>query len=311
MNYLIVSSFYRLNNKLINDIIKGDSEIIKIDYNNSSIEEIIEELKYNSIFDANKIIIVYNCNLFSASTKIEDDQLDLFVSYLKNSNPNNILIFIQNESVDNRKKMAKLMKEYGNVLDYSKIKYNDLLKYIDIYIKKNNWEISNEIINYIIKSTNNNYDLICNEIDKLKLAFPNSVSLEEAKKVISNSISDNIFKFVDQVISKDFAKSREQLNNLKIFKIDPSVILNMIFREFRFIYLYKIATSNGLNVDSIFKNEGVMDWQLNKIVDNSRRYKLEEICLAIKLLSDYDYNYKSGKIDRALVIDMFLLEFMY
>ena len=132
MNYLIVSSFYRLNNKLINDIIKGDSEIIKIDYNNSSIEEIIEELKYNSIFDANKIIIVYNCNLFSASTKIEDDQLDLFVSYLKNSNPNNILILIQNESVDNRKKMAKLMKEYGNVLDYSKIKYNDLLKYIDI-----------------------------------------------------------------------------------------------------------------------------------------------------------------------------------
>ena len=309
MNYLIISNYYKLINKTINDIKNKNAETIKMDLNINTLEDIINEAKYNSLFDSNKNILVYNCNLFS-NNKLTDEDQELLVDYLSNSNPSNNLIFIQNDAADNRKKVVKLIKDKGKMFDFSKLYYNDLLKNINDYIKENNWDINNDVINYIIKSCNNNYDLICNELDKLILCYPNKVSLDEARKIISTNINDNVFKFVDEVLKKDYEKSLSLLKDLKVYKVDPSVILNMIYRDFRFIFLYKAATMEKLNVENVFRTEGLADWQLNKVVDNSRKFSFEEVLNTIKLLSLYDYKYKSGKIDRSLIIETFLLEYM-
>ena len=309
MNYIIISNFYRLNNKLIKEICNNDTDNIKMDLNNNSINEILEEAKYNSLFDSAKNIIVYNCNLFS-SRKLEEDEQELLISYLSNPNPDNNLIFIEPSNIDNRKKIVKIIKEKGKLIDYSRIKYYDLQNLINDYIKSNGWSISTDIVSYLIQCCENNYDLICNELDKIIITYPDGCSLEDAKKIISTNISDNVFKFVDEVVKKDYKKTLDLLKDLKTNKIEPTIILNMIYREFRFIYLYKISLLEKLNIDNVFKNEGLADWQLNKISDEARKYSIDEINKAILMISDYDYKYKSGKIDRHNIIESFLLEFI-
>ena len=86
------------------------------------------------------------------------------------------------------------------------------------------------------------------------------------------------------------------------------MILSIIYREFRLIFLYKFAVKNNIRIDSVFKDEFLMDWQINKIADNSRKFKIEEISNIIKLLSEYDYKLKSGKIDKNIIIELFLIE---
>lgn len=307
MNYLIISSFYRLTNKIINDFVSNNSELIKMDCNVNTIDEIIAEAEYESLFGEKKNILVYNCTLFN-SNKVDEEKTNKLISYLEKSNYNNKLFFILTDPVDNRKKAVKVIKEKGKIIDYSKIRFYDLIKLVNDYLNEKNYIINDEIINYMIKNFNNNYDLICNEIDKLMLAFPSNVTLEQSKKIISNNISDNIFKFLDELINKNYKKADYLLKNLKTYKVDPSMILSIIYREFRLIFLYKFATKNNIRIDQIFKDEFLMDWQINKIADNSRKFKIEELSNIIKLLSEYDYKLKSGKIDKNIIIELFLIE---
>ena len=307
MNHLIVTEYFRLTNSLINELCFKDVPIIKMDLNVNTLSEVIEEAKYNSLFDEYKNIVVYNANLFSAS-KYDEKEVDSLIDYINNPNPCTCLIFISNEKIDSRKKITKLFKDNNSIHDCFKISYYDLVDFTNKYIKSNKWKINNDVINYVIKASNNNYDIICSELDKLMLCFKDNPSLEDAKKIISSAISDNVFKFVDAFVEKDSKKSLKYLDELKIYKTDPSIIIMSLYRTFRQMLFYKIAASNSININTALKHENLQDWQIKKLSENCKKYSLEDLSNIIHLLAEYDFRYKSGVVDKDTAINMLILE---
>ena len=309
MNYLIGSSFFRLTNSLINQLCFKDIDIIKMDLNINSLSEVLDEAKYNSLFDPVKNIVVYNANFFG-SIKIEEQEMNNLIDYLSNPNPDTCLVFITSDKIDYRKKAAKLLKDKDLIKDYNKISYYDLVDLTNKYIKDNKWSINKDIVNYIIKASNNNYDIACNEIDKMMLCFKDNPSLDDAIKIVSTPISDNVFKFVDAAVEKDSKTSLKLLDELKIYKVDPVVILMSLFKNFKQMLYYKIAITNNNDLKKVFKYDNLQDWQMRKIADFAKRYSLEELISVINLLASYDYKYKSGILDKDIIINTFILEFM-
>ena len=308
--YLIISNYHKIVKKEIAKIIQNntDKETIYFDLNKNSILEVIAEAGYNSLFNDEKNIVVYNANIFTTTGKLNDNEAEELTNYFNNPNPVVNLIFVCTEKEDSRKKIVKLLKEKNHILNYLKISYKDLIILIKDYLKEINYNLSDEVINYLIKVNNQKYEVICNEIDKLQLCFEKEVDLNLAKNLISTSINDNVFKFVDEVVAKNHQSAALLLTGLKIMKTEPTVVMSLIAREYRLMLHYKVSLNSNDNPRDVLMKDGLHDWQIAKVTDNAKQYQLEELKRIMKLLADYDYKYKSGQVDRAIVLELLIME---
>ena len=107
-----------IKNELDNLIKKLNiSDIIKYEIDNSTLQEIIEDASTISMFSNKKVIIIENCNFFTANKNI--DNIASLENYLENYNSDTYIIFIvHNEKVDTRKKIYKLINKNGKIIEY-------------------------------------------------------------------------------------------------------------------------------------------------------------------------------------------------
>ena len=94
------------------------------------------------------------------------------------------------------------------------------------------------------------------------------------------------------------------LKDLELLKVDPSFVIISIYKEFQMLYLIK--TSN--DIKSLQFLLGKESWQMNDYNTLKDNYTIEEIKKIIIKLADYDYKYKSGLIDRSVVLDLITLD---
>ena len=137
MLYLLYGTVEFLINREIKKIIQ-DNKIESIDINNYNLENdlldnILDDASMNSLFSNKKLMIIENAYIFTGSAKKKglNHNLDLLVKYLNNPNPDSIIIFTcVEEKIDDRKKIVKLIKDKGKVLEFNK------LKNIDLFVKQ-------------------------------------------------------------------------------------------------------------------------------------------------------------------------------
>ena len=80
----------------------------------------------------------------------------------------------------------------------------------------------------------------------------------------SESINTNNFLLVDAVVDGDLEKSFELLNDLKIMKVEPTMILSLLARDFRIMLQIKKLQKEEKREYEILSELGLQDWQLNK-----------------------------------------------
>ena len=307
--YLIYGESFRLIEEEIKKIIKEETNIVTLDLNLVSLEDVLIEATYVSMFEEKKILIVKNADFFG-SGKESEENIEKFLQYVNNPVPLTTIIFTSYDKIDLRKKVTKNFKEKYKIISVSNITFDDLTIKIRNYVKKNGFKISTETIQFIMNCCQNNFDLIYNELNKLFLYYsePQEIIFEDAKNIVSRSLLDNNFKFVEVVIEKNMLKSLKILDDLYAIKVDPIALLMLLAREYRLMYSVNILMSEGYRKNVVAKELGLQEWQVDKILKNVSKYYNDELSYYLKRLSILDFEIKSGKADKFLVLKTFLLE---
>ncbi|MCI8575390.1 MAG: DNA polymerase III subunit delta, partial [Bacilli bacterium] len=220
------------------------------------------------------------------------------------------IIFTTYESVDSRKKITKLIKDN---FTYQKIitpKGLELYNKVASLLVEKKYLAEKDTINYIINSCLNNYDLICNEIEKIDLYYekPTKIKLETIKNIISRTITDNNFKFVDAVLNKDLKKAIQYLEDLITLKIEPLSLLNLLAREYRNMLILKNLEKERYLKKDFLSLLQLQDWQYEKTSKNAASYHEDDLKDYLVNLEKLDYQIKSGQIDKLIGLKMFLLD---
>lgn len=312
--YLIVSeTIYNIEKKL-KDLTKDISNIITFNLDIDTIDSVLEEASYFSMFDSQKCLIVKNAKFFGSSKNADStkskESITKLLKYLEQENPNTKIIFILNGKADSKKKIYNIFKENNTLFSYPSGTKTDMKITLSNIAKKEGYKIEDNSLWYIINNSYGNFDLALNELKKIMVYYskPCLIKYEDVINLTAKTIEDNNFKIVDSIINKDLESSLKHLEELKILKVEPTIILALIYREYRLMLSVFLYEKNKYNYNEILKNLKLAEWQYNKVKDNLRKYNVNEIKKAIVKLSDIDYGYKSGQINRDTLLITYILE---
>ena len=310
MVYILYGSINYLINKEINKIIKDNKideiNINKYDLTNTYLTDIINDASSMSLFDDKKIIIVNNSYIFTGTTKkaLEQD-LSILENYLNNINENTILIFIvNNDKLDERKKITKLIKKIGIVKEFNNIDNISLVK--ELFGKYN---ISTDNIKYLLERVGDDTTLLTTEIDKIKIYKDKdkNITKEDITNLISKSLEVNNFKLIDAIINKNkndaimLYQDRIKLNE------EPIAIIIALANQIRIMYQVKQLYLNGYTENNIASILKIHPYRVKLANQNSKKYDSNVLLNYLKELADLDISIKTGKIDKQLGLELFIL----
>lgn len=306
--YLISNESYRLIEEEILKIVKENNyEVFNL--NKSSMKEVIEEASYFSLSDAPKYLVVTNTDVFS-SDKTDDDITNLLLKYMANPNPSTILIFTTTKPLDMRKKITKEMKSSYQVISSPKMDKKTLNNFLTKYIKDREYTVDWETVSYIMNNSYNNIDIMLSEIDKIIMYynFPCRIKQSDVEKIVGQELDSNNFHFVSAVIDKKLEDALRILNNLKIYKVDSTILVSLLAREYRLMFYVKKLFGKGVSFQDICSDLNLADWQVNKLYNNGLHYSESELQKNLEDLCDIDMNIKKGLWDKDIALYGFLLD---
>lgn len=314
--YLISSNSIRLADDEIKNIV-GDNQFTTYDLNSALLDDVLEEASYFSLFDDLKYIVCKNANIFTSSRKSSSEEETTskkdanLIKYLDEPNSNTILIFVVNGKVDGKKKIVKTIKDRYKLIEIADMKAKDLFTKISDTLKKDKYKIDTNTLYYIINSCYNNYDLIMNEIDKIKLYYNDKkdIKYDDVINIVSRNLEDNNFKFIEVIMDKNIKESFKIFDDLMIQKIEPIMLMSMLAKEIRNTLLVKQMVSNRINRKEIMITLGInFDFQMDKFINYSYSYDEKQLEDYLVMICDFDYKIKRGKINNKLALELIIMQ---
>lgn len=293
--YLISIFSLRLTYDEVEKITAGKSNIIRINYDESNIDNVLDECSYFSLLNEEKIVIVNNFKIDANSKPLE--------KYLKNPNPATKLILITN-SIDKRSTIYKLIKEKGTIIEINELKPSELTSKINSYAKKEGIMIDYLAVNKLIDYNLNNYDLILSEIDKLKL-IKNKITKEDIIDYGSKIIGEENFALCDAITTKNKEETSKLLNDFIQNKEEVTPFIALLASSYRIILAVK-SLSNKSN-ETIAKDLNIHPYRVKLARDKASLYTLTELYNIIISLTDLDYKIKSMNVDNYMLLKIFLI----
>lgn len=307
--YVIYSSSYRLLEDALRKVIRDNTYTI-YNLDDESLEDVLNDASYFTLFDDKKYMVVKNVTCFSANKRGTDlgKSDEYLLNYLNEPNDNTVLILVLKEKMNGTKKISKLVKERYNYIEITNPNQKETRDIINTFLKKNKIKLDYDEVTYIINSLDNNYDLIMNELEKLLLYDKKDISFKDLTNIISSNVLDNNFKFIEYIMNKDIKKVFKYYDDFLLNKNSPIMLMSMLANEYRNIYLVKKMMMNNNKNDIMKKLDIRFSFQLDKLINYSYSYK--EIDLENKLLElcDLDYEIKQGNITDKLALELFLLK---
>ena len=260
------------------------------------------------MFSDKKYVVCSNSLFLGASKPKLNHNIDDLIDYINNPVKTTIIIFIVNlEKLDSRKKVNTLLNKCADIIECNEMSSEQIFNYTKNIFVKNNINISDSLIKYLIDRVNSDINFISNEVNKLIL-YDELITKEVIDDLVFESIDDNIFNFIDSIMNNDkkkmFSIYEESVKN----GLEPIQIIAMLAQEFRVIYQVRILTKKGylekdiMNILDIYKI-GRIKFAKNKI----RNISDEEILEQIEKLADLDILIKTGEIDKFVAFEEYLL----
>ncbi|MDD2203230.1 MAG: DNA polymerase III subunit delta [Bacilli bacterium] len=290
---------------------RPNGQVIKYELNETNIRTLIEEASMISLFEDEKIIIGYDADFLSGAIKKEkiNHDIEALSTYIEHPNPNSTIILIVNsDKLDKRKKIVKKILEKAEVKELNKLSSSGLLNFAKTKFANNNYQITLKALNMLIELVGSNLYLLDSECEKLMIYKIDEKKIEEVDidDMIVKYDFSNDFALIDAVIDKEINKALTLYHELLKRNEEPIKILVMLANKFRLIFQVKRLHSKGFNNYQIAGELGAHPYSVE--LANKVKLKDEELLKYLELLANLDESIKTGKINKDVGLEMFLLK---
>ncbi len=248
---------------------------------------------------------------------INDNQVDRFYNYLDSLGDYLVLILLDNtSSIKKNSKLYRYFKKKDQVVEFTKLLNNDLIKMINSILDRNGKKMSNANINYFINNSSyrsRNLDLnlfdIENELLKI-ISFSKSqeISRDDIDKSLIKSIDTNIFELLHAINRHDAEAAISIFNDMYLANEPVQRIFYMITRQIRLLLGYKLYKVKEYYDSHIQKKLDLKDYEFKKIRSQSFNFEIDQLERIMEYLLDMDLRLKTISNQDKLEMEILLVK---
>ena len=268
----------------------GYSERFRFDIDgNFSWDSIFSLISSPSLFAERRII---ECRLTTGKIGVKGSKA---LTELAESLPDDILLVISSGKLDmaqQKSKWFKALEGIGVVIQHWEVQSNQLVGWISNNMSQLGLNSNNDVANAIAYCTEGNLLATMQEIQKLKIAYPDgNIDLQEYLNQIDQQSQYSVFGMIDSALQGDSEKVNKIFNSLVEDATPPVILITSLYREIKNLVTMAIELKTNQTIETVLKNHRV--WQKRKpLISNALKkhsyQKLQKLLLTL------------GRIDRSL-----------
>ena len=314
MNYILYGSQYHMIRKHLAKVLKecvkepDDFNTIKIDYSESSMDEIIAEASMMPLGYDKKAVVVDNATFLTKEGKAEEKE-KLLECIKANPDEINCIFILRSDKLDKNGEIAKYVDSIHGVFEFLDLSKEQWPVYVKKYFKNREVEIESAAVNELVARVDGDLTRFVNEADKLCL-YKNSITLSDVLLMVAKPLEDDAFQMSNALFKGDNALAISIYRDLKLLGSKATdALIPMLATQFRFIAEVCYLDVRGLDKAQIAKELGASEGRVYMALKNSRYLSRRQIAHALDDLYNLDVQIKSGQIDRSYGFELFLINF--
>lgn len=220
------------------------------------------------------------------------------------------VVSYKEKKVDGRSRLAKILKEKGEVLSTKKMYDSQLPEWTQDLVTSKGYTITKKALLLLVDHIGNDLSRIDNEIDKIliNLGERKNISEDDIEKYVGVSKEYNPFELQDALAKKDLAKA---VRIIQYFEANPKaapiqLILPTLYNLFSKTYM--VFGQQASDEKTVALNIGVNPYFVKDYILAAKNYGYQGVENALLLL--HHYNLKSVGVNDAGTSDASLLKEM-
>lgn len=300
-----------LQNKVV-DQDGRDFGLASYDLAETPIELVVEEAEMLPFLVPQKIIIVRDSGILSAgkdNQKIQHN-VDALTTYMNNPAPHSVIVFVVNaEKLDERKKIVKLMKTNAAVISFMPLSANELIAWVVTEAKTRGCSIQQEAAQALINASGVQMGALSTELDKLCLfaGQGQEIRVHDIDQLVQRSTEQNVFVMVEHIANLKLDLALSIFYELLKQREEPIKIVALIARQFRIMLQVKELSAQNYSQQQIASQLSLHPYAVKIAGEQTRRFDSNRLKQVLSKLAQLDFEMKSGKIDKVLGLELFLL----
>lgn len=302
--------------ELTNQVLKTEDDQFNLSY--FDMEQVplsiaVEEADTIPFFGEYRLVFIEHPYFLTAERKniTIDHDTESLIQYLQQPSPSTILVIVANfEKLDERKKITKNLKKSSEIVEVNPMAEREVRQYIGQTIQNEGYTIRSEAFDLLLQLTDYNLSKGMGELQKLFLYSydSKSISLTAVKELVPKSLEYNVFDLTNDVLSGNSEKAIQLFEELLLQGEDTIKLNAILINQVRLFLQAKILAKLGYQQSNIAETIKVHPYRVKLALQKIQHFELKRLEEIYDELVENDYKMKTGKIDKELLFELFILK---
>lgn len=267
-------------------------------------KEIIDLAETLPFFADRRVILIENSGFLKGSC---DDLAD----YMSEAPSTSTCFLFVEEEVDKRNRLYKAINKAGKAVEFGTQNEELLVRWIVGRLKKENKNITRDVLQYFMEKTGTDMGNIDRELEKLICYTMGRevITAEDVDAITTEQITNKIFDMVNAIADHEQKKALDLYYDLLMLKEPPMRIMFLITRQFQILLNLKDMSSKGFDQGTIASKVGIPPFAVRKNQTQAKGFTLKQLKNAIKDGVDLEEAVKTGRLNDQMAVELFIVKY--
>ena len=317
--YLVLGTEKFLQDQVRTEILKkikidgeDDLNFLSFDMENSSIDEIIAEAETLPFFGDQRLVFVENPYFLTGEkgTNGIAQNTDLLVNYLKEPLETTVLvIFSPYEKLDERKKVTKQLKKTAITIDVKQLDEKAVRQYLLNTLENSEIKMDRQAIDLFLRLTDLDLSKMMRELQKILLYGQEQevITVKEIEQLVPKTLEHNLFDMTQYILSGRTEQALRLFQDLVTQGEETIKINAILLSQIRLFLQTKFLVKIGYQQANIAETLKIHPYRVKLAMQEVRKFNEQTLRRLFDELVEMDYEIKSGKIEKELSFQLFVL----
>jgi len=285
----------------------GDGDTMNYHYyegKGQNVGEMIDTAETLPFFADRRVILIENSGFLKNSCE------DL-AEYMSDAPADSTCFLFVEEEVDKRNKLYKAITKAGRAVEFGTQNEELLVRWIVGRLKKENKNITRDVLGYFMNKTGTDMGNIDRELEKL-ICYTmgrDVITAEDVDAITTEQVTNKIFDMVNAIADHEQKRALDLYYDLLTLKEPPMRILFLITRQFQILLNLKDMSNRGFDQSTIASKVGIPPFAVRKNQAQAKGFTLEQLKTAIKDGVELEEAVKTGRMNDQMAVEMFIVKY--